>query len=211
MKKLFLGIVLPVFFFAGSASALVFVEPYGGLGMGAIKYDLYMLNTGGEVKTADTIFAFGARAGAEFMMFFGGIDVQYGIESSKPKTWAGNDIDNAESDAHKHLMFGLVAGVELPMLPLRFWAGYNFVDKFSYDDEDDGDTTLSGSGMKFGAGFKVIPMLSINLEYYMHTFKKIEDESGYYWYVNFPAYEKLAEERRQSRILLTASIPLSLM
>src|SRR5690242_1117524 len=70
----------------------------------------------------------GARGHVGFLdMFFAGPDLSYNIMSyAAPSgtTYSAEDVSSVSS-----FKLGLMAGLQLPTIPFRFWLGYNFLDK----------------------------------------------------------------------------------
>jgi hypothetical protein len=102
-------------------------------------------------------------------MFFAGVDASFypSFSYSPP---SGATVTNMADSGTKSLKLGVVAGVALPVLPLRFWLGWNIMDRLSDTNSAGSDATLKGMSFKVGAGYKVIPLLSLNAEYIMASY-----------------------------------------
>lgn len=75
---------------------------------------------------------------------------------------------------------GIVAGVNVPVVPLRFWLGYNFSDKLNNTPQTarsgipaGTEVGLNGNGIKAGIGFTPLPLLSFNAEYIYSKYDSI--------------------------------------
>jgi hypothetical protein len=172
MKERILTIVffLTLVLFSGSSYALVLVEPYLGVGGGTLKWNYTVIGSS-EAKGEWSLRGggIGLRVAGEFMYFFGGLDML--INSTTVKKV---EPEEGESERDKLFSMGLVVGGELPMIPLRFWVVYNFIDKLGLNDEP--KKVLKGKGFKVGVGYKIIPLCSINLEFIRTTYSDLEDD-----------------------------------
>lgn len=159
---LFLSTVLPTSSWAG-----FLVEPYLGYGafgslslndVGRGSYNGVGLGVRGAYQIIDLVFA--------------GLDLNYypGINVSNSPFLANGTVNTK---------VGIIAGVNVPILPLRFWVGYNPFDRMSYSYSGT-NNSLTGQSVKFGAGFKLIPLISINVEYIITTYGSlnIRDQSA---------------------------------
>ena len=180
MKAKLLGLMMV------SSLATASIANAGAIGFIAEPYLGYALTGGATTKTATTStdsgkftgLAVGARALASYQMFFGGLDFSLSPLSHSPATATGTTFTSVSS-----MKLGIVAGVELPMLPLRFWLGYNFMNTQSMTQPAVGavaasDLSLSGSGIKLGVGYKVIPLVSVNAEYIMSSYGSAKNALG---------------------------------
>ena len=95
--------------------------------------------------------------------------------------------DNTSSD-YSISTVGAVVGVDLPVL-FRAWAGYGIQNNVTMKGTSGNpDIKFQGSYAKVGVGVRAIPLLSVNLEYIMNTYSKVdfglgtgsEDSSTYY-------------------------------
>jgi len=146
------------------------VEPYLGYGLlGGLSS-----TTSGTTTNLGSFtgVALGSRVSVAFQdMFFAGADVSYSPSlgyAAATGASSGVFLD----DATTRFTLGVVAGVEMPILPLRIWLGYNFLDNLADGSVAGGTVSkgLNGSSFKFGAGYKVIPLVSLNAEYTITNF-----------------------------------------
>lgn len=153
MKKLLVILALTV---SSNAFAGILLEPYVGYNSGTTTQS-------GDPDTDVTGIGFGARVGWKMPILF--VAVDYSSASLTGKTTGAADVD---VDA-KNL--GVVVGASLPVL--RLWAGYTLDAKAKVGT----DPEMSGTGMKFGLGYKLplIPV-SFNAEYLMSEYD--EDSAG---------------------------------
>jgi hypothetical protein len=134
-----------------SGTAALFIEPYLGYQFaGSISSNNLDF---GDYKGLGG----GARAAIQIIdLLYVGADFSY-YPSLGFSSGNNTSLDGGASQTR----LGAVAGVSIPVLPLRFWLGYNFIDKISQSN-----TTLDGSSFKLGAGLKLVPLVSLNLEYF---------------------------------------------
>lgn len=161
--SMILGAALPLSAHAG----FLFVEPYVGYGLGggmsltAAGTSLDLLNYKG--------IGLGARAGFHLGVVFVGADYSYypTLATSYPNGAAsvafGTATYNGENDKLSRL--GAVLGVNIPVLPIRAWVGYNPMEKLG-----DNTLTLNGRSFKAGLGLTPLPFISLNVEYILSTY-----------------------------------------
>ena len=207
LKRLSL-LMIGAVFFVTSANAMFWVDPYAGFGFGTLTVDSSTIKS----EEVSTEYGIGVRAGLDFMMFFAGANVSYMMGSSTPELDTNGDaIANAGPLDFSHMTAGVIAGVSVPVLPLRFWVGYDLVNTLTLTDSpvsaEFTDITFSGSTIKAGFGFKVIPLLQIWAEYQMHTYTEVEYSLAAYEALNGG---DLTNDRKNNTIMVGVSIPLSL-
>lgn len=195
MKKI-LAIALITLGFQ-SAQAGWLVEPYLGYNMGSFSGKTKVGGT--EIDASDNGLGFGARFAYDFIGLFAGIDYSMMSTTIKYDKPAGSKDDKAD-----HSKLFAVVGYSLPAIPLRFWAGYAFSNAWTVKGTDGAsDTKYTGSAFKFGGGYTVIPMLSLNLEYVINSYDKWSS-GGSSGNVS-DAYSDF----KSSAIFFSASVPLS--
>ncbi len=198
-----LGLVLLVTLVFSNLAQAIFVDPYAGYGFGSETND----SATDKSESVWTEYGAGARIGMDFAMFFAGANVSYMMGSREVVVnAAGTTITNPTATDYTHLTAGLIAGVSVPVLPLRFWVGYDFLNTMTISDVDSGvlgevDVKLSGYMMRVGAGFKVIPLLQIWAEYQMSTMTETE-------VLGITVEED--DPEAESTIMVGLSIPLSI-
>ena len=145
--------------------ASVLVEPYYGMafsGRGDFSVD-FEGNTSEVISFKYSGLFPGARLGYEYLGLMLGTD--YAVSSFQLKDAKENSKDNvARTD------WGLVLGYNFPLIPLRIWAKWILQSKLKGRNKDpkaifSKDSHLSGGGQSLGIGWKVIPLISFNLEY----------------------------------------------
>lgn len=110
----------------------------------------------------------GTRGGVRFLKyFFSGLDFSYQTSLAISPTSVSYFTSGATATR-----LGLIVGVNDPVLPFRFWIGFNFLDKIDqtlYSTQNGivpgSIVDLSGSGWKIGLGLTMLPLVSLNLEY----------------------------------------------
>ena len=160
-------------------------EPYlGYAGLGGMTLNS---NTGSGALGSVSGVVVGARGLVGFLqLFFAGLDLSYSpLSYSAPA--AGSAFASETMTSVNSLKLGLVAGVELPIIPLRFWLGYNLVDRLSATDGTGSVTgtgiantpfNLSGGSLKAGVGYKFLPILSANLEFLASAYSSYSVNGG---------------------------------
>lgn len=170
---------------SATANAGLLVEPYAGYGFG--KFNDKTTPSKGDVSGG----AIGARLGGTFTMVFVAADLMTTI-SGKTKYTSGN---TGSFDTTNTAVYADV-GVDLPVI--RAWGGYGIVNNLTIKTPIGDEKLSGGSHFKLGVGFHVIPMLSLNVEYLVDTFKKakVGALSG-------------TTDTTANEVLLTASVPFS--
>jgi hypothetical protein len=153
-------LVLLVGFFGSSAQALI-LEPYGGYQRLSFSSEA---KTGGTSSGTSAGLGVGGRIAYDFLGLYAGADVFYAattVESS-----------GSSSNPGTHLVPYLLVGYSIPVLPLKAWAGYSPMNTFTI--KNSAETTYTGSALKVGFGYSVIPLVAVNFEYQIHTFDKFK-------------------------------------
>lgn len=165
MKRLILSAMLTLAIAPTAALADILIEP--GIAYRTGSYDGGTGNTG---KVSGV--GLSARAAYSFVMVFAGLDLAYNFGTYSPDSGSSGDITAVTA--------GPVVGVSLPALPLRFWAAYLLWDYATQKTSSTPavDQIISGTGLKIGGGYTIIPLLSVNLEYVMHTHTKFDNKAA---------------------------------
>ncbi len=153
------------------SKASILVEPY--LGYTLAEYDT------GSTSDANGI-VLGARLGYELPVIWFGLDYMMTDQTVE----LSPDQDGEAS------RLGLVVGATAPM-GVRVWGAYYLSDSFEFDS----GTELEGTGIKFGVGFRMIPLLHLNFEYLMSTYDEANGAS--------------IADREMNGFIVSASVPLS--
>lgn len=166
---------------ASVSEALNFsIEPYMGYGTSGLmtekaSADLTIPNAlpnGGNAVAGGNItplfsyagFAFGMSAKVHFLVYYLGLEGSYAPALSVTK----NNNTSALSKTNTNFKLGLTAGINLPVFPLSLWVGYQFLDSLDIPNYSatTGYTFNAGS-FKIGAGYKILPFLKLNAEYFL--------------------------------------------
>lgn len=184
MKLLSLVFASVLVFGAASAQAGIMLEPYAGYGIGTWKNKT--ANSKGDINTG----AIGARVAYTFTMLWLGADGSTNVGGKLKTTSGGTGTDDlAGTNVYA------VVGADLPLV--RFWGGYGLSNTMT-DKSSSGDAKLTGgTHFKLGAGLKLIPMISLNLEYMNDAYKKAD----------VPGFGKVDQDVDSSTFMLSASIP----
>lgn len=189
--KLFALVIATVLVLSSTAQAGILLDPYLGYGLG--KYEA--TGTGGEKGDANAA-ALGARVGGTFAMLFIGADysMTLGGKTDPDGGAAGEDFDKSDLYA--------VIGADLPLI--RAWVGYGLMNSLELKPPGAASTEFSGgTNFKAGVGLKIIPMVSINLEYIMNDYKKLKSGGVE---VTLPNAGGL-QEVTSNTVFLSASVP----
>lgn len=181
MKLLALALLL-VGGFASTANAGIFVEPYLGYGFGSYE--------NGADKGKITGPVLGGRVAGEFAMVFIGGDYSMGLGNK-----INSDNTSSDLDVDTSMLFGVI-GVNLPVV--RAWVGYGLMNETKVKTAIADTTHSGGSHVKLGVGFSLIPMLSLNAEYIISDYKKLESSLG-----------SGDSNLKSNTVLVSASVPLS--
>jgi hypothetical protein len=161
MKQLLM--VFSVLLISKLSYAGLVLEPYLGYQMGTAE----ATTIGGTTASSkDKGTVVGARVGYSFLVPWVALD--YSMYSGKDDTDPAGDL--------KQTNIGVTVGAQ--MIPLvRPYAGYIFSAKNEVDDGT-GAVTVKGTGMKVGLGFKILPLLNINVEFAKLDYKDVESSAG---------------------------------
>ncbi|MCB0348709.1 MAG: outer membrane beta-barrel protein [Bdellovibrionales bacterium] len=145
------------------ANAGLLLEPYVGYNVTAIER--------GTDGTAAKGLMVGGRVGYTFLStLFIAFDYSTGELSWEPEGGVDVELEGTMT------RMGITAGADIPIAPLRAWAGYYKADYipsgsgYKYKAED-------GSGYKLGLGITVLPVIDINLEYFSGEYDTLNDVS----------------------------------
>jgi len=153
--KLIISILTIIY--TANAQAGLLVEPIIGYNITGVKYKTASATLG----TAAQGLVYGGRLGFVILdTIFIAADYTSGELSWEPEGAVQTEIDA------KLTRFGITAGMDVPVLPLRVWAG-SFKSDFSADNNIAGKYDFSdGDGIKLGVGLTFLPFIDINFEYY---------------------------------------------
>lgn len=150
------------------ANAGILVEPYLGYEPSSeLKLESLGVNIGGKTSGANL----GVRVGYKLpLMLWAALDYSM-MSGGKMK----GDLIDAKVDRSN---LYLDVGFDLPVLA-RVWLGYGIMNSQKYKYDGGTDLTLkNGSNIKLGLGFTMLPLVSLNLEYFMHDYKDYESAAG---------------------------------
>ncbi len=166
-----------------TALADIYVEPSLGYNFGSYEAKLTAPLPAAPGGTSG--LGLGLKAGYSIATFFGGLDVQYNMLSSDP------DSASQPEDDLKETLIGISGGMDLVLI--RAWLGYYFSGSGKSDDVE----FKSGSGFKIGVGYSLLPMVSLNAEYFITNYDDVTEASGFVQEMDF------------KNLLVSVSVPLS--
>lgn len=145
-----------LFFFSQQSQGSFLIDPYLG----------FKLASGENSNNLITEYeynslTYGSRLGLKFLGFSGGLD--YSLSSVEMEASTGN---TTITDDHEQKSFGVFVGYDFPIM-MRIWATYFFDINYEDTDGTDKGDELNGSGLGLGAGWTILPLVSLNLEYRM--------------------------------------------
>jgi hypothetical protein len=149
------------------------IEPYLGYYFGSWKCS-DTNNCSAPTSEPYSGVVYGGRVGYEYMNFIFGADYMGGSWSA---SYSNSGL--SFSDTYDPTNLGVFVGYDMPIL-LRFYGEY--IVSASLDDTSKNPLsttsgTLTGSGIKLGVGFKVLPFLVINAEYLQNSYDKSKQNS----------------------------------
>lgn len=181
MKKLFFLflLILPMM-----AKASLLLEPWGGVNVSRFDYAGAKENGAG--------LAYGGKVAYQMAGMF-----QLGLDLATIRTQLD---DKYYSQVFRQYQLSPYVGIRLPIL-LKFYAGLTAA-RGRTKIEANGNTILArqGQGILLGAGYTLLPLLDINLEYRQGQYKRVTE--------NLMVIDDSAPYRN---ILLTLSFPFKLL
>lgn len=174
--------------FASHAKAGLLLEP-------SLSYESSELKIGTS-SSKITGLGFGLRAGYKLplMLWFA---LDYNMMSggdSKPDQGSSDKVDSSS-------LF-LDVGFDLPVFA-RVWAGYGLQKKGTFKDDSGSSEVTFESPIKVGVGFTFLPIVSVNLEYFMSKAKEATSGSSTVDYSSF-------DTRSNDGLILSVSAPFNL-
>lgn len=198
MKK-FLTLFTVLIGMSSAAHAGLLVEPYLGYMFGDLKYKSV---GGGQTEYTDNLsgMAYGLRLGYKFVMPWVALDYTGYSGTAKNGVAGGTDYD------YSGYALGAIVGVDLPMM-FRFWGGYGFQNNLTKKGTNGvPDRKFTGTYTKVGVGFKGFPMVSLNAEYIINRFNKVDFGGG----SGFEELSGFYSTFDANLLLLSVSIPFNL-
>jgi hypothetical protein len=177
---------------ASVAHASFMLEPYIGYEKGSVKTENVVTPANSTTASLDGV-AYGARVGYRFLIPWIALDYTAFSGKLKPKNPLLTNADATQSS------LGLVVGADLPVL-LRVWGGYGFLNQtqLKYEDAASTKDKFKGSYTKVGLGCTLLPFVSINVEYQMNNYDKLNSNDIDATYSKFD----------HNSLLLSVSLPL---
>lgn len=208
MKKIIL--ILATTLYATNLFALgLFLDPHLGYRFGSESYTIRNLPStfsayNGDYKYDISGYDVGAKIGLSASVLNLGVDYRIGSLTEKVNqvpptaTLATTNLDEYDST-----IIGVFAGVNLPLI--RGWLMYLPSVKWKDTNGTDIGDELSGKGFGVGAGLKILPLLSLNIEYLHYSFDEEKTATQTYKYPDNEQTKPTVNE-----FILSVSLPISL-
>ncbi len=184
--------VLAITLLSKSTYAGVLIEPFLGYNVGTLETKDTSDKTVSNVMSAPT---YGLRLGYKVLLFWLAADYVASNGNATP------DDSSAKYD-YSASTIGATVGVDL-ILGLRFYAGYG-ADTTLTQKKTTRDIVFKGTSTKGGIGFSPIPLLSLNLEYSINKFNRV-DKVADAGFKDIDTYYKSVDN---SMLMASVSIPL---
>ena len=153
ITKIVFAMVAALMIAAPTAQAAVLLEPYVGYHTGSYKWQ-----GAGQEEVDMKGMSYGARLGySSAIGFMVGADFMKGA-------WQDSDTPKADIDLTD---LGIFVGYDFPVM-VRVYGVYGLSSKATASYTG-GETDIDGTSLKLGVGFTVLPLVSVNLEYYTST------------------------------------------
>ena len=212
-------------FLVSQVSAIAFVEPGVGYQIATFKqnHGLTNGNANQEMSANTSGLSFDLKAGLDFMNIFAGPYLNVTLPSfSASNGWAQLSSDVS---ANTQIAVGAIAGYRLPMIALKGYAGYQFLQQIDLTGTSGGSNNAyyKGTGFLFGLGYELDLIggfkLSINAQYSRETYNAFSNVIGNFGKTEFtlPAYvadsdtnfsDVYFEKATADRVLVFVSVPL---
>ncbi len=150
-------------------------------------------------------FTLGARAGVHFLdLVFLAVDASHSPSLSIKTTATGDNFHLTPTApvmtfGAANTQVGLVAGVLVPLINIRFWLGYHFLDHLTGTNS----ATLNGFSLKIGASMPIFVFFSLNAELISSSYSQQTSSGG-------TSAINLAGPTNNSHLLVSFSSPLTL-
>lgn len=165
MKQIFAALTVLIGLSSVSQAGIM-IEPYLGYETGNLVYNP---NTP-AIQLTDNLTApsYGLRLGYKFLLPWVALDYAGAAGNVK----SGNAF--APDTTYTRSSLGAVIGTDLPLV--RFWAGYGFSNELAYKSTATTNATkFKGTYLKAGLGLKVIPLMSVNVEYKINSYTRYDN------------------------------------
>lgn len=174
------------------------VEPFLGYEIGStLQMESGSSNGGGKTTGLDL----GVRVGYKLpMMLWFAADYSMMSGGVFKADTSGNDGKIDRSNLY------IDVGFDLPVLA-RVWLGYGVMNSFKSSPDSGGSssTIKDGTNIKLGVGLKTLPFLSINLEYFMHDYAKVDPAIS-----GSTTLSDSFSSHKESGLMLGVSVPFNL-
>lgn len=167
MKKFFAVYVVLMALQVQQANAGVLLEPFVGYDQAPMEV---VTAANSDVSATNSGLDYGLRAGYRFSQGMW-LSAEYSLGSGNGKPKAAGQEDSTYTKSAMSAVVGYDHG------DFRMWGGYGLSDKLTFKDST-GETNFSGTNYKLGLGYKVVPSVSVNLEYQVPTYTKYNSNGG---------------------------------
>lgn len=166
-------IIITIFLIkAPSTYSGIHIEPY----FGYIADGKTEQNTGGNnLQWSFNGPIYGARLGYNIFGFITGIEYAMSAFDHKFDSPESQRAANPD-DEFEGTFLGLFIGYDFPVLS-RFWLTYFFNAEYEDKDGTNSSDLIKGSSYALGLGYKMLPLISLNVEYRKSIYDKEKDAS----------------------------------
>ncbi len=188
------------------AFAGVLIEPYVGYSLAGKMED----TSGGITQKWDySGLNLGGRLGAQYLGLMGGLAYDHGSYTTTYKAPSSvidllNSFDAGLDTKWSVNSYGAFVGYNFPIL-LRVWGTYFINSDWKATESKGGrlkDDKMKASAYELGLGYTALPFLSLNVQYRVTNFDKIE-------YSNGDSTDKYKDKSAKS-FILGVSLPINL-
>lgn len=167
-------------FFVLLLSQLIFLQVWAGLHLEPyVGYESGTLNqtdtSNMDLSGGTTMTDMGVRLGYSLPL---GLWVAADLMSGTGGQVKGKSSDPVASGKSSKMDMGLSVGYEFP-IKLRFYGGYILSSAYTFTDDTSAENKFTGgTAYKLGVGYRFIPWLAFNLEYYSQAPVKYSNSAG---------------------------------
>ncbi len=168
MKKL-VFVCFSALLFSAVANAGILIEPFVGYSTGSGKASGNASGISYSTTDTENGAIFGARAGYSFALLSFGAEYEGGSLAANSKVNISG-VQTTVTGTSTMTNLGAFAEINLPIID-------GYVGYFPSAQATSSGTTNSGSAFQIGIGYKMLPLINVNLEYLNSSYNKTNDSS----------------------------------